>query len=86
MRIETIQENSIEIGTVILEENKIIIQLNKKAIIEEFSGTPATGVTATGVGPIATYGATPAKNKKIIQKNKYAKPTLQGDIKLSKAR
>jgi hypothetical protein len=83
--------NSIEIGDIFLEENKIILKLDKKAIIEEFAGTPATGgsvATSTGA-PIATYGAKPAKNKKIMQKNKYPSPTLQGDVsdvKLSKAR
>ena len=79
------QKNSIEIGTIFLEEGKIIIEIDKEAILEEFAGTPATGVTASGTGPIATYGAQPSKNKKIMQKNKYAEPTLQGDVKLSKA-
>jgi len=76
--------NSIEIGEFFLEEGKLFLRIDKKAILEEFAGTPATGVTSTGTGPIATYGSKPSKN--IMQRNKYAKPTLSSqDTKLSKA-
>jgi len=83
--------NSIEIDANILEEsNKMIIEFSRK-FIEEIAGGISGGISggaiASSVGsPIATMGAQPQKNKKIMQKNKYPKPTLGGDtdIKLSK--
>jgi len=90
-------KESIEIiEDILIEDNKIIFFLDKKSIIEEMAAaagvgggiasTPATGYTASsGNSPMATYGAEPSKNKKLLQKNRYAKPTLQ-DTNLSKVR